>query len=1140
MIHSHVFPLRSTDNDAYLAPVSPPPDAVQSISQRSTPLPPIHQPGRPSSRPPVYIAESNVLDVIPESRREDASFGTADGATWGEEGFSLGAQDRQPINVPPRSMTSTSLDEPDFPVQVVPTGWDEPSNRTAAAEEDTFPQHVRTPTGNPSRDFSPNFAEQTASLDRSRKRRVGWWDGTPNRSSEMEHIKAMLRKAPIIIDAESEDADVEFATDYNDRRSSLGQSGTESEDYQADVSMSSNRMIVSGKAEVLEQIRPLSPKVLRQGHSASTLIGGSEDAGSRPTSANGEKLLRRPSVGESTRREKQLRSKVNQLQGKIQHLENMAGKYSKVLKQISSLERMPASEIPTSQAMQILLRYCQDNRLRHTAEALRKESMVATKLFNHMKLRRYLERKECAKAVAFVQHVMVDVVGNAPARQKLANSFDDLMYVLNKYYFICQVEKDHAVAARQVLEASIRPHVDRERAKPGRRGEWFATDYELLSDLLRKDSNRSIDNIYASFNWDRELGLFWGSARRAHELYLNPEAKREDERIPLYAHAVAEWFLSEDVDEDMSLQSLAGCKEWRDGVLGCLKEAGIEIGMDGQREEEQVIPVERVSQAAEAEVADGEGIQSVGDHEEPDGNEDAPSHEPISQPAATDILYSNHKIPEAESVVCPQSQPQPQPQAPRTRPAPPNTSKPPAAPTYRSPPTMERTLRHAASTPVLRAVSVASNQTGTSLGSNSTAARLRRSKRESFSGGLRPVLSAKSDAEDAERSPAFPTLIETDKLPPVPLEQEAADFALSSTCGPVLGQVRALDVRDIPDTGQIIAATAGGDDRTDKRISLFDVRSGTLLSQLDNGTSKAILQLAFHPTREEWLLSADMEFDVKLWDWKSGKLLKVWKKHHSRIVNKICWVPGSEFRAASCSTDQSVKLWDITVDKPVVSSVHANEPFTNFVFCGEGEERQKLVASLSYCIRIYKVRTMAMVGVVQLGELRTNKTPITALCVHPVHDNYILVSCDNQLRLIDIVTETTIKVYSAREIADGTRIEGQFSPFGTFIYSGTSDTRAFLTSRKRNSLLPGDDPSEDDDIANGTTAPKATGVYIWRVHTGRLERSEMRALESSSGGRIGVGVCKWIVANDASRPPNEVRRKVLVAAGLDRTIRMYM
>ena len=155
--------------------------------------------------------------------------------------------------------------------------------------------------------------------------------------------------------------------------------------------------------------------------------------------------------------------------------------------------------------------------------------------------------------------------------------------------------------------------------------------------------------------------------------------------------------------------------------------------------------------------------------------------------------------------------------------------------------------------------------------------------------------------------------------------------------------------------------------------------------------------------------------------------------------------------------------------------------------------------------------------------------------MHPVHDNYILVSCDNQLRLIDIVTETTIKVYSAREIADGvspiphktlghyhvndhllsfptqTRIEGQFSPYGTFIYSGTSDTRAFLTSRKRNSLLPGDDPSEDDDVASGTTAPKASGVYIWRVHTGRLERSEMRALENSSGGRVGVGVCKWYV-----------------------------
>jgi WD40 repeat protein len=93
---------------------------------------------------------------------------------------------------------------------------------------------------------------------------------------------------------------------------------------------------------------------------------------------------------------------------------------------------------------------------------------------------------------------------------------------------------------------------------------------------------------------------------------------------------------------------------------------------------------------------------------------------------------------------------------------------------------------------------------------------------------------------------------------------------------------------------RIIAATAGGDLRSDRCISLWDAKTGNLLKRLDNGTSKCIVALLFHPMHESLLLSADMEFDVKLWDWKTGELLKVWKKHHTRIIYRIALVPGSE------------------------------------------------------------------------------------------------------------------------------------------------------------------------------------------------------------------------------------------------------
>lgn len=91
-----------------------------------------------------------------------------------------------------------------------------------------------------------------------------------------------------------------------------------------------------------------------------------------------------------------------------------------------------------------------------------------------------------------------------------------------------------------------------------------------------------------------------------------------------------------------------------------------------------------------------------------------------------------------------------------------------------------------------------------------------------------------------------------------------------------------------------IAATAGGDSRADRCISIWDVRLGTLLKRLDNGSLKSIVTLLFHPLHPHLLFSVDMDFDVKLWDWEQGELLGHWRKHHTRIIYRIELVPGTD------------------------------------------------------------------------------------------------------------------------------------------------------------------------------------------------------------------------------------------------------
>ncbi|KAJ3320768.1 protein with putative role during mitosis [Boothiomyces sp. JEL0866] len=360
-----------------------------------------------------------------------------------------------------------------------------------------------------------------------------------------------------------------------------------------------------------------------------------------------------------------------------------------------------------------------------------------------------------------------------------------------------------------------------------------------------------------------------------------------------------------------------------------------------------------------------------------------------------------------------------------------------------------------------------------------------------------------------------------DQLPPLSYEQENTSFSIAKACGPSPTPFRVMDVKTVGDTGQIIAATAG----SDKTIIIWDVGENTILNTLQNNTVKPIVCLNFHPSFDELLVSADMEFDVKLWNWKEENVIRWWKKHHTRIINQIGYIPGDDTRAISCSGDQSLKIWNIHSDRSNRSGVHANEPITSFVFCGAPSDplQQKLIVSLSYSLRIYKLRTLQLLHTISLDDVKLTKCPVFHMESHPLFDNYILISSDHQLRLFDLTTEACIKKYSPRINRQDARLQGHFSPQGTFVYSGS-------LMDKNGSRIK----EQEGEF---------TGCSIWKVHSGKLEQKDMDAMEDVGKfefqdkeiGKTEVTSCKWITVNDKSR-----KYKVFITAGSDSLIRLHL
>ncbi|ORY47781.1 WD40 repeat-like protein [Rhizoclosmatium globosum] len=734
-----------------------------------------------------------------------------------------------------------------------------------------------------------------------------------------------------------------------------------------------------------------------------------------------------------------LQAKLDRAKRRAAQLQVECEKNRDLVNSIVALDTTPSPQ-PAAHwtAIQSILSYCIDMGLSQTAEILQREAPPILA----QRLQEYLQHHAFSGAIYIVQL-----------------TFEDLLYILQKYAFLDRFQnQDYTTAFHTLIQIQM--------AKDSTRGAWFYEDYTMLEGLLHSVSSQSqyflqpSANSYIHWDWARELETFWSSAMGPNVPGVTPL----DYSSPLPIPA-----LSLNSNNTVGLLDAMAAHQFRDGVRNVVDRSGV------------------VSNYRPPPPTESSVITT------------APA--PVSAPVApVNLLPANILQPE----MIPERRGSTQSTG--------SSSSSSNSNTLNNSNNSYRNVNITQPTAPKKKVSIDMSQTCIQSYNVSEPSivveKADRGNGDKPNKSFGTTKSAIPTIEEFDRrstasSNASTTLLpELDKLmPPPSKETETADFALSTTCGPVLGHIRTLDIQPtMTPSNQIIIATAG---------------------------------VVFHPTNPDLLLTADMEFCVKLWDWKQSILVRSWKKHHSRVIWKVAFVPGRETFAASCSGDQSLKIWDTSDPKPTISSVHANEPFTSFVFCGDPSE-QTLIASLSYTLRIYKMRTMSLVHTIQLKDLKVNKTPVYSVSSHPLYDNYILISCDNQIRLFDLSSETMLRVFSAREIGAGVRnhrIEGMFSPCGTFVYSGSCDVRS-LASNSSVRRTSGMQNVVDDGKSVGEEG----------VNSRKLERSEMRAMESGEK-RIPVTVCKWIQVDGNSksnRKREEKARKVLVAATFAGTVKLYL
>ena len=102
-------------------------------------------------------------------------------------------------------------------------------------------------------------------------------------------------------------------------------------------------------------------------------------------------------------------------------------------------------------------------------------------------------------------------------------------------------------------------------------------------------------------------------------------------------------------------------------------------------------------------------------------------------------------------------------------------------------------------------------------------------------------------------------------------------------------------------------ATGGGPPSENGEIKVFDVRTGKLIVDIENGHSDTVYGVAFSPDGTKLATGSADKF-VKVFELPSGKFLKSFEGHTHHVLD-VGWKSDGK-TLASCGADNVIKVWD--------------------------------------------------------------------------------------------------------------------------------------------------------------------------------------------------------------------------------------
>jgi hypothetical protein len=406
------------------------------------------------------------------------------------------------------------------------------------------------------------------------------------------------------------------------------------------------------------------------------------------------------------------------------------------------------------------------------------------------------------------------------------------------------------------------------------------------------------------------------------------------------------------------------------------------------------------------------------------------------------------------------------------------------------------------------------------------------------------------------------------------------NFAFDGFIGPYTGGIRAMDVQYTPKKdgcgniidgvfGQLVVAVAI-DSMQGHSISIWDVHTKTCLATMLNtnssGNTKAVEMIKFHPHLPNIFLTSDQDFDVKLWDWAQGSVdtngnyhiepVRVWKKFHKRIIHKMDFLPNNPMYAISCSSDNTIQIWNINdTDKNNVKRIVSNNPISAFTFANNN---QYLVVASMYSLRVYETENWKLINTIELEDLKSSKMTINSMETHVTNDNLLLLSCASNVILYDLASTSGVRVFDSPYISPDQKIEGHFSPYGQYVYSGSIIPKYFASLPTTDNLPNINNGNNNNCNSNnafevGSTCSSSmvnsidikdkegTGFYLWNVESGRFEFSSIKQMERdvepylSSGEK--VSVCQWINVPCINDP--DTNAQIFILGTTDKVLRFY-